>query len=1388
MTFYMERFHQPDVHEHQQPHGVTSPHRETPTWGNGERSPMAECTRPPPTGFFIPFNTSTDDLGCIQEQQIQHTCSQQDSELTSAQLDLERSINQDTNGNFSFGCNTWPRKRSKARTKQHITAVFEMDVDQLDSVTSKTTRVLRGTGAGMNNLPPELATVKKGTPLYGQPTWWGDNEPSDLDTALISKDKSKSKMQEIPDKDYSPEKDTTSHCVSSSKSASSVSNVASQKPTNQNGISSVVQSVSLGEATPPRQSHTPEGSASMAFTVQFDETSPKNIAGPLSEFLPDKMKHHFKTRTEKVFEKSSKVTSKENVHSTQSYEVRSQSEGRDSSPTRQKQLDEIWSSVEGNRTKLQSKTGSGSVSSEQTEDKLDKVPVKGPSGKSTAIKRRHAVSGTSRARTSIKPRKSQSFDEESTQVSDSASYLIDKMFDITASQSIKSAKEETDQSSEYTLYKEARNYDLNSISKDKDRKSLTKASEVKSLETKIKSVTEKPPVSILKKSPENVPTSKADSEGSEAGTYTVEMDKDGKEEEKARRKIDRVFGVGTDIPDIQKSHIRDLPKEQMLENISLQDLDTEIDELEKTRACGAGNSLEVEIGSAVLEELRIVEKEEEEEENPTSSVRSDAPKWVSQWAALTNQKSCNKSGDMDEYSPGSSLSDQDKTEPRNNTKPPNGLSRKRPGTGRRLPSIPPEPTSPVNSESSKGSPCTRTSSHVSSPGLKSVKISSHVSSRYQDTDSESVSLTKYENNSVGGSVVSSRGGQRKSSGSVASLDTEILLKDTEVVMTAIEARMGSKSDKVKENGHISVSSMERRDSAGSDTDTSSMVALVNGDEDYNKFYYESPRIALRKGQLKEAKQSSAFIDSKPHVKSAGERVQTHHDTHLFTLRKELVEFEPSVVSDVLSGTERTTTVVSESLIDKGEELLVKQDSKGKGTISMTKPNRAFQLRRAHADNEEPSRDSPRSTASVGSLVSSNTSSVMPSSRMPMKAKRPGSGKLADKLQQQQRQTQQQISARSEQSLGAQIVRKSRENARSMDLSVALARTDGGRHSLRMSRTLSVPGSTPSTPSTPSEKSQKRKSDISASSKTSGLRHSNSLKVSGVSVTSKQSSQPPSRSNSPKSAERTAWKRRKDYDPRKAVAEAKGKVRDSTKPKIEMSITGSRRVTRSASFTNTRDLGLKLSTYKSDSVSSTDDISHRSSETSDTCDNTPRRGFVPYPRSVSTRIVYASSTEEEEQERVIRSTQSYDNIIVSSIYQLSLKLKTTMDRTLQKLRENEMVENGIQSPVSDLENDISNAEIPAYKSANQELAGILRNLRKIEQHLKVMNRVLFPDDDPSPESTRLNKEKSQYLQEIERIRSELAGFQPIDTPRTDGSQDENVSIESDCEELNQAEYY
>ena len=55
-------------------------------------------------------------------------------------------------------------------------------------------------------------------------------------------------------------------------------------------------------------------------------------------------------------------------------------------------------------------------------------------------------------------------------------------------------------------------------------------------------------------------------------------------------------------------------------------------------------------------------------------------------------------------------------------------------------------------------------------------------------------------------------------------------------------------------------------------------------------------------------------------------------------------------------------------------------------------------------------------------------------------------------------------------------------------------------------------------------------------------------------------------------------------------------------------------------------------------------------------------------------------------------------------------------------------------------------------------------------VSVMDRALFPDEDTDTDVSGMStSEKHKYFQEIERIRNELAGFQPIDGPRTE-SQD------------------
>lgn len=73
----------------------------------------------------------------------------------------------------------------------------------------------------------------------------------------------------------------------------------------------------------------------------------------------------------------------------------------------------------------------------------------------------------------------------------------------------------------------------------------------------------------------------------------------------------------------------------------------------------------------------------------------------------------------------------------------------------------------------------------------------------------------------------------------------------------------------------------------------------------------------------------------------------------------------------------------------------------------------------------------------------------------------------------------------------------------------------------------------------------------------------------------------------------------------------------------------------------------------------------------------------------------------------------------------------------------------------------------------------------------LNRVLFPGEVSPSESALSGREKQEYLQEIERIRSELAGFQPIankdDAWKLRNPRDDE-SIESDCEELGGAEEF
>ena len=600
--------------------------------------------------------------------------------------------------------------------------------------------------------------------------------------------------------------------------------------------------------------------------------------------------------------------------------------------------------------------------------------------------------------------------------------------------------------------------------------------------------------------------------------------------------------------------------------------------------------------------------------------------WVSQLTALTSHKA---------------VAHQDGKETGSvSKKPPQGITRKRPGTGRRLPSIPTDRTSPVSSEHSSylgdpqpdlhipdcNSPARPTSSRTSdiivngktpsvhSPSsslTKVTRISSQTGRTRNDSYTVETPITSSPNG-VGSPCSTSR--------SRGSVDTELLLQDTETVMAAMEARIG-------QNNRGRTSAHNRTFTPDSDTDMSSTVGMVNGDDDYVKpTIYKSPRDALSKRSVN-SKDASKNVSSTTPVFSASSKknlgrsysqtIASKSKTSASPRSATTVATRKSVVSDVFSSNNfgDNDSVISDVGSDVGEGNLSRSGSRGKGNITMTKPNRAFQLRRSRAESvEEPT--TPRSAKSTGR--SSAGGSSVRSASVHSTTRRSNLSNLDTNR-----------SEATSVSLGGQIVRKSRQNAggpapEKAKSSTNLARADGGRHSLRLSRATSLTISQPTAASSAKRDSTPARSQ-SKSTVGSNSRVTNNLAVTGVSSTSLSSrsqpqSQPSSRSNSPKAAERMAWKRRKEYDPRRAVAEAKAKVKDgnssaasstassiTTRPKPSAASNYKRRMIRSASFTNSAELQLSAQ----NALSASQDFAAGAGHVSHNSHDNFRRGFVPF---------------------------------------------------------------------------------------------------------------------------------------------------------------------------------
>jgi CRISPR/Cas system-associated protein Csm6 len=81
--------------------------------------------------------------------------------------------------------------------------------------------------------------------------------------------------------------------------------------------------------------------------------------------------------------------------------------------------------------------------------------------------------------------------------------------------------------------------------------------------------------------------------------------------------------------------------------------------------------------------------------------------------------------------------------------------------------------------------------------------------------------------------------------------------------------------------------------------------------------------------------------------------------------------------------------------------------------------------------------------------------------------------------------------------------------------------------------------------------------------------------------------------------------------------------------------------------------------------------------------------------------------------------------------------------------------GSPSPIEDL--------LDQPREASHELSLSLRNLRRTERRLKDIEKTLFPGPDSGSDTRGSPRDHEEYLKELERIRSEIASFKPIEKP-------------------------
>lgn len=560
----------------------------------------------------------------------------------------------------------------------------------------------------------------------------------------------------------------------------------------------------------------------------------------------------------------------------------------------------------------------------------------------------------------------------------------------------------------------------------------------------------------------------------------------------------------------------------------------------------------------------------------------------------------------------------------------------------------------------------------------------------------------------------------------SSMDTETILKETETVVSAMEARM----DHQRQSGMgVMGVSVESRDSGGeSDVDTS--TASVNNDADGRSTSKQTG------GPLK------LLSNRTTHGRSLPPPPQSSREGGRATPSSEYLDNSEvetaSVHSDVSSSSDLSGSSPGSSKRKTGEKQ------------PLMRFNRAFSLRRARLGC-----DSDGSTHSAPPV----SKAQLPPPPPPSSSSRPGSAGSSRSGDRARR------GSASSGASASSVPPVKGPPSTAANAAAAFSRADGGRFSLRLPR-----GPPPLIKSA-------TKNQSSSSAPTS---RSKAVNVPPQKATSVSTAPPRSNSTlSAKELEMKNWKRRKGYDPMKAAAEgrkkeAAKKAAGMSKSEILSPTTSS--FQRSASFHGTDGLvQLRRNTFTSE-----DDVGLSVAEASATGQQ-QRHTISDPPNVVSDNDIglrgrIRKSSEDESTSEAIRAyshtdltadaastsprgspmlhpvhrhkIEALDNLVISTVHQVSCNLRNSTEGILKKLGEvhgNECHRTLGADGLQDLLARVSNLESPVLspqnRSVSRQLSGILKNMKRLEESLQAIDKVLdaVPHADPGRVTERVRKD-------------------------------------------------